>query len=523
MSEQKSAVVAVDFKSRKIYEPSQNPYYACWVSFFPGENGRWYIGYEEVTRPDKPLPLATDKQWFAMQLPEGYDKSEYLLEAVILESADDMKTWHEISRQPYRHQHSVHQFATARTADGRFIRFVWAGYSLEPGIKPNDNFYVSADNGKTWQLQPPIFDEHFVTFPHRLRTLRDGTLVLCCPFGNPIGTAERPVRNCMDLNATQNSQMMMLFSFDDGRTWEGPLPILPRCNTSETDFVELPSGDLLVINNSIFNDPGRQFIYRNGRTFTPAPMERAINDKKPIEPGCVPETVCLVDGEILIGCQRTGFYSFSDDLGLTWQPLEGIPMPEIDPALGSPYLDQQEVYQPWIHYLGDGRVVCAGHLGGDMPLSRDRLKQYISLHSFNIKVNRKTKNTKIIIERDYDENKKQHPNAYTLTLSCDDKPLADKPIEFWYVERGQPGSGFGPGTLDEKIKAGGKLLKLKTNEQGRAHITLSHLDKIEDKSHSYQLIARFNHDRADTGHKPCQTFLMNQYAVCRRQEPLKEL
>jgi hypothetical protein len=119
-------VAAIDFESRLVYRSEREPHYAAWTSFFPGENGTWYIGCEVVSLPDPPLPQASPEAVYGMALPVGYDKSQYLMEAVLLESTDDMRTWRVISREPYRHHLSVHQFGTARTRDGRFLRFNWA-------------------------------------------------------------------------------------------------------------------------------------------------------------------------------------------------------------------------------------------------------------------------------------------------------------------------------------------------------------------------------------------------------------
>ena len=42
-------------------------------------------------------------------------------------------------------------FGQARTADGRFLRFVWSCYSLDPTVKANEILYMSNDDGQTWQ------------------------------------------------------------------------------------------------------------------------------------------------------------------------------------------------------------------------------------------------------------------------------------------------------------------------------------------------------------------------------------
>src|SRR5205823_5646990 len=120
----------------------------------------------------------------------------------------------------------------------------------------------------------------------------------------------RPLRTAMALDTPNDMQMTLFFSFDQGRAWSGPLPVFGGQNVSETDFVELPSGDLLLVNNSIFAHPGRQIVFRNGSRFTPGPLQHA-------RAGRVPETVCLTSEGILVGCMRPGHYSWSDDLGQT--------------------------------------------------------------------------------------------------------------------------------------------------------------------------------------------------------------
>jgi len=116
------AVRAVEFESRKVYQSSQRPSYTSWVSFFPGEEGRWYVTCEEVTRPEKPLPQCSREQWYEMALPVGYDKSQHKMEMVMLESGDNLKTWRVISRAPCRFHHSAGSFGQARTKDGRFLQ-----------------------------------------------------------------------------------------------------------------------------------------------------------------------------------------------------------------------------------------------------------------------------------------------------------------------------------------------------------------------------------------------------------------
>ncbi|MBP87527.1 MAG: hypothetical protein CMJ64_12515 [Planctomycetaceae bacterium] len=499
------AVEAVEFKSQVVYRSNRPPGYAAWVSFFPGEKGQWYIGCEEVSRPDQPLPQTSPERWFGMGLPAGYDKSQHLMEAVLLESSDDLKTWKVISREPYRHQHSVHQFASARTTDGRFLRFNWACYSLDAAIKTNDILRVSADNGKTWQPAAPFCTDRFAYYSHRLRTLRDGTLVLCMPYKPRWGKGtDRPLRTAMQLDTSNDMKMSLFFSFDQGETWQGPLLILDGQNVSETDFVELPDGNLLFVNNSIFARPGRQLVYRNGTRFMPGPLESARS-------GTVPETVCLTKEGMLVGCRRPGSYFWSDDLGQTWIPLTGVQ-------------GNGEVYQPWIHALADGRIVCAGHFGGDDPIGHGRRHEnYVNLHTFRLKVNRLTKGTKIRVARDYDTDRRRWLNSFTVSLTQDGKPLPDKQLEFWYVERYKPGyDSWNATPLAQRMKDGGTILRPKTDVAGKASVELpARFNRISNPHLSYQLVVRFNMNRSDPDYKPFQTPQLEFYAFAPMPPKLK--
>jgi hypothetical protein len=158
---------------------------------------------------------------------------------------------------------------------------------------------------------PAFHDAHFASYPHRLRTLRDGTLVLCVPLAPRWGRgSDRPIRAAMRLDVPSEMQVTLFFSHDQARMWSGPVPIFGGQNVSETDFVELPTGDLLFFNNSIFAYPGRPFVYRAGNRFTPRFLER-------VRTGQVPETVCLTKDGLLVGCVRPGSYRWSDDEGQT--------------------------------------------------------------------------------------------------------------------------------------------------------------------------------------------------------------
>jgi hypothetical protein len=488
---QTPAVEAVEVETREVYRASRKPAYTSWVSLFPGQAGEWYLSCEEVSKSVPPQPRSSLDHWQRMGLPDGYDKSPLRMEVVLLESRDRCRNWKVLSRWPCRFQHSAGSFAAVKTRDGRFLRGVWSCYGLDDAAHPGEILYESRDRGKTWKKLPALLDKRFVAYPHRMKQLREGSIVLAVPYHAAWGRdAELPLRTSMRLEAQNEMQMGIYTSSDEGRTWQGPTIIFPGHVVSETDFVELPSGDLLFINNSIFAQPGRQIVYRTKQGWLPGPFLRCDGQK-------VPETVVLTRDGILVGSMRNGDYSWSDDEGQTWQKLAG------SPACG---------YQPMMRQMDDGRILCAWHRGADDAFAR--ADQFVGLHLFRVKVNRRTAATRLRIERDYDAKKDRYPNTYTATLTADGRPLSRKTVELWYVARDKPGyDSWCHVPIAERMKRGGKLLRAETDPAGRAHFVLGEFDSETNPHASYQLFARFNADRSDQHYKPATTPQCEFYAV----------
>ena len=130
-------------------------------------------------------------------------------------------------------------------------------------------------------------------------------------------------------------------------------------------------------------------------------------------------------------------------------------------------------------------------------------------------MNRKTKDTRIWVERDYDASQRRWLNRFTIRLTHDGQPLPDKELAFWYVDRHNPGYGsWNALPLAERMKAGGATLRPKTDATGRAHVTLpARFDKITNPHLSYQFVVRFNMDRSDPDYKPFQTPQLEFYAL----------
>jgi hypothetical protein len=484
------AVEAVDFELRQVYRPNRKPAYSSWVSLFPGHAGEWYISFEEVYSTTPPHPRAPLDHWYAMGLPDGYDKSALGMEVVLLESKDRCASWKVLSRWPGQYQHSAGSFGAVKTCDGRFLRTVWSCYGWGGLAHPGEILYESCDGGHTWSKRPAMLDARFAAYPHRMKQLRDGTIVLAVPYEEMWGRgAARPLRTSTRIQAQNELQMSLYFSYDQGQSWQGPILILAGKPISETDFVELAGGDLLVFASSIFPSPGRQYVFRTGQSWVPGAFLR--NDGQ-----IVPETVVLAAEGMLVGSMRNGGYYWSDDEGSNWYPLAGVP---------------QCGYQPMIRRMDDGRLICAWHRGADDAPAR--ADQFVGLHVFRLKTNRRMAMTRLAIEREYDATQNRFLNVYQVHLTVDERPLPGKKVELWYVVRDAPGyEPFNHSPISERMQRGGKLLDARTDSSGTARFALAEFDKITDPHASYQLFARFNADRSDADFKPATTPLCEFYA-----------
>lgn len=512
---------AVEFESQKIYQSEQHPAYTAWVKFFAGPDGAWFLSFVEKLKTGKRAVMPSPEYIYGMGLPVGYIAGgKYDTEIVTLRSDDKCRSWQEISRARYSDGGISTPMPLSWIGGSSFLGGTYP-YSTDPADKQNETVFRSDDWGMTWEILPALASDKSAVYPYQMRRLRDDTLVWMVHISHPWGKGtDFPTRTCKNLNAINHGQMCLYYSHDNAATWEGPVTIYCGDGVSETDFVELPDGDLLFINNSIFARPGRQLVRRCGRRFVPDTMEKAQHLGSD---ACVPETVCLTDEGILVGCMRCSRYMWSDDLGLSWWRLQDIPV--LEGGIDNP--QRRECYQPWMHHMGNGLVACAGHLGGDDPIDLEasagdssetklvRPDEYINIHFFRVFAESRRADTRIEVDRVCDESAGRWQNTYTVRLTSGGKPLADREIEFWYVMRDQPGYvPFDPPPLTERMKTGGRSVRAMTDENGVAVVDLStEMNSIQSIHQSYQLIARFNAEGTYPDCKPAQTAEINLYAV----------
>jgi len=137
------------------------------------------------------------------------------------------------------------------------------------------------------------------------------------------------------------------------------------------------------------------------------------------------------------------------------------------------------------------------------------------MHTFNVEVRQKTAATKLWIERDYDEAKRSFLNSYTIFLSANCAPLAEKDIQVWYVARDAPGyDSYNSKPLADRMKLGGKTAAVHTDSNGEAKLELPEFNGITNIHASYQMVIRFNPDKKYRDYKPAQLPQLEYYANC---------
>ncbi len=478
------AIQADAFREHDIYRPAVRPGYVAWVTTWSDDTGGLYLSFVEkkrgVNRLWKPFSLET---WEAFGLPYGYHTGfgnaakDIVYEFVILKSADHGSSWKEIGRSVTE---SESTFSWTSLPGGRIGRSISNDYSATPrGNTMMTWFETSADSGKTWRRQGDIFEGHNGSgSPHRLRRLRDGTLAQLASVTTPWGPGtERAGRHIKRPQVRFEGTPSLFFSRDDGKKWSSPLPVLPGVVEAwEPDFIELRSGDLLVMNSTVQGGAqARQYVRRTRFGWVPGPLFD-------VEAGRVPETVVLTDSGLLAGAVRGGDYFCSKDEGATWHKIEGLP---------------RAGYQPLITRLADGRLFCAWHGGGgDVAVGKHDL--WIGAHSFRLQGSLPDR-PRLLLTREMDETKGRYTHSFRATLSLGSSPLEGRTVKFTITRR----------SPSEPVE-----ITSVTNESGEARIDLTSRFAGETNAHvSYTVRARFDPGPGDKGLGAAVSVSRFQYVI----------
>lgn len=487
------SVRAIDFEEKEIYHPKKRPGYSAWVALWPGADGEWLLSFVEKRRlPNhdyRPIPL---EFWEAMSLPIKYQTSfaggspDVLSEIVVMRTADGAKTWKEIGRSS---TNLYCFFAYLSLSNGDILRAYHNTYVCyyEEDV-PRCGIQRSRDMGNTWTEHGTIMSGYYC-HNYRLKRLRDGTLVACGGYMTAFGPGRtRQQRHSSRPHVRSEhgeSEFIpaVFVSKDQGRNWSGPLGLFPGCQASEPDFVELASGDLLFLNSAVQHGPQvRQYFQRCGDGFIPGPVFDVAS-------GIVPEATVRTRGGLLVGPVRYGVYSCSNDEGVTWHTIEGLP------NCG---------YEPMIACLEDGRFLCVWHYGGDSTFGE--YDEYIGQHVFRLEVSL-PKPSILELKRDMDADNAQYINAYSARLTVNGQSVAGKKVRFSYGTRYTPAYDE-----DEDPRARGESAVATTDENGVARAAFPEWDKEIDIHISYRIVAEFVPEEGDSV-AGCESAIYHAYRV----------
>lgn len=321
------SVRATGHTQKDIYHSPETPGYTAWVGLHLLRGDRLECDFVQQTGP----------------------LAHRALSIVSLGSRDRGETWTRLREVPTGPQDGL---VVYETPDGVIVarprptilpgnlalRCAWASADSEAGWLQR-----STDGGVTWGDRIYVLPASgYRVWPTNIRPLRDGRLVLMA------GVWKRGD------GASAGSRMakMMFVSRDRGLTWGAPIPLVPVGDgvCEESDFCELPGGDLFWVHRSEHNPEGapgysdrmQSITRRQGDTFVPGPASRA-----PFPHSGYPAVLYTREG-VILHLATDGVY-WSADRGAKWTRLD-IP--------GTPYY-------PKAVQLRDGRIVCMGHVGSD--------------------------------------------------------------------------------------------------------------------------------------------------------------
>jgi hypothetical protein len=290
------------------------------------------------------------------------------LRNVHLRSTDGGTTWQQASADRFRSpMNGVTGECETALPDGTVVRGVW-GYYLpyDPELPRTGFLQRSRDGTKTWGKPEPLLDPaKYTAWPRRLRLLRDGRLMLVG------GLARVPADSKTRAEYNGLLEPLLLVSSDGGKTWDGPLDVVPaqqrrNWGGEECDAAELPGGDLLCVFRR--TDPGNPrrevrwqgVLKKKGTGWTPGVAAPA-----PFPHSGHPELLATREG-VVLHIATSGVH-WTEDAGKSWHRLNV-------PGSG---------YYPRSVQAADGRIYVFAHVGGDDPYGA--VDQSILMDTFRLR------------------------------------------------------------------------------------------------------------------------------------------
>ena len=330
-SQSTAAIRASDFHQSQIYHAPETPGYTSWCTLWRDDDDSLRLAFQQVTGP-KENPAARKNV------------------TVLMASDDAGKSWKTLREVPARagvlDQHGIYAapasssfcgHGMARLPNGTLVTGLWS-------LAENQSGYVqrSTDDGKTWGNPIYLLDPaDYRAYPTQVRRLHDGRLMI---VAGVVRQAD---------HKTQRYLTKMFFqSKDDGKTWTSIWTMPPEVGAcEESDFAELPNGDLLVVHRAEHYTGAK---YANStrlqNLFHPRPdgsWEIGPVTQCPFPHSGFPRLLATREGPIL-HIATNGVHA-TTDAGQHWTKLD-LP--------GSPYYPEAE-------QLKDGTVLVVGHVGSD--------------------------------------------------------------------------------------------------------------------------------------------------------------
>jgi hypothetical protein len=366
-------VMAVEFARKTIYHSPQTPGYTCWTGAWVMPDGSLMVCFTQATGPVGNRPRGPKEVLHQLTWPPNgdarYDMTGLDMQNVHLRSTDGGATWTKVSADPFRSpMNGVTGECETALGDGTVIRGVWGFYlPYNPELPQTGFLQRSRDGTKTWGSPEVLLDPaKYSVWPKRIRQLRDGRVIM---IG---GLAQVPANSIPRGEYSGRLEPLLLVSEDDGKTWTGPLPVVPpehRTNWGgeECDMAELPDGDLLCVFRRIDPQDRRREVRWQGvlkkkdkawvpEQFAPAPFPHSGH----------PELLATREGVVLH--VATSGVHWTRDAGRSWHPLNVGPT----------------CYYPRSIQASDGRIHIFAHVGSDDPYGA--VDQSIVMDSFRLEV-----------------------------------------------------------------------------------------------------------------------------------------
>ena len=317
-----------DYKTARIYHSPETPGYTSWTGLWKLPNGTIQANFIQATGPQN-NPVITYP---------------------VLESHNSGLTWTRVAGDiPTGYSRGM-----AVLPDCAMVRPVTTFAFYPDGILHRTNTFTgverSTDGGVTWGQPIDLVsrDDYQLCYPMIIRPLSDCRLV---------AVAGLVAGDVAPKDVSKNITKTMFVSSDQGQTWGEPIVLIsPKDGfCEESDFVELPGGDLLFIHRAhhvsgdgkVYQDRRQSRVSRVGDTFVPNPPNPTVH----FDGRGLPCELMSKEG-VILNMDIRGSY-WSDDQGRTWNKLM---------AGGQPLRTN---YYPRAVQADDGMIVVVSHKGSD--------------------------------------------------------------------------------------------------------------------------------------------------------------